>query len=134
MAQENPSWGEERIADELSLKLGLFVDSRTIGKYLKQGGRPRQPSGQRCATFLHNHASAVVACDFFTSVTATFHVLYVFVAIEIGSRRILLQRNGSSDGRVEALARHQQRTSKPASVQLQWKTCAGFSKITAITS
>jgi hypothetical protein len=34
----------------------------------------------------------------------------------------------------EALARHQQRTSKPASVQLQWKTCAGFSKITAITS
>jgi len=89
MAQENPSWGEERIADELSLKLGLFVDSRTIGKYLKQGGRPRQPSGQRWATFLHNHASAVVACDFFTSVTATFHVLYVFVAIEIGSLRIL---------------------------------------------
>ena len=29
------------------------------------------------------------ACDFFTSVTATFQVLYVFVAIEIGSRRIL---------------------------------------------
>jgi len=88
MAQENPSWGEERIADELSLKLGLFVDSRTIGKYLKQGERPRQPSDQRWATFLHNHASAVVACDFFTSVTATFQVLYVFVAIEIGSRRI----------------------------------------------
>ena len=30
MAQANPSWGEERIADELSLKLGLFVDSRTV--------------------------------------------------------------------------------------------------------
>jgi putative transposase len=89
MARENPSWGEERIANELSLKRGLFVDPRTIGKYLKQGGRPRQPSGQRWATFLHNHASAVVACDFFTSVTATFQLLYVFVAIEIGSRRIL---------------------------------------------
>jgi hypothetical protein len=28
-----------------------------------------------------------VACDFFTVVTATFRVLYVFVALEIGSRR-----------------------------------------------
>jgi putative transposase len=80
--------GEGRIADELSLKLGLFVDSRTAGKYLK-GGHPRQPSGQRWATFIHNHASAIVACDFFTSVTVTFQVLYVIVAIEIGSRRIL---------------------------------------------
>ena len=34
----------------------------------------------------------------------------------------------------EALARHQQRASKRAPVQLQWKTCAGFSKITAVTS
>ena len=34
----------------------------------------------------------------------------------------------------EALARHQQRASKRAPVQLQWKTCAGFSKITAIPS
>jgi len=34
----------------------------------------------------------------------------------------------------EALARHQQRASKRAPVQLQWKTCAGFSKIIAIPS
>jgi putative transposase len=32
MARENPSWGEGRIADELSLKLGLYVDPRTVGK------------------------------------------------------------------------------------------------------
>jgi hypothetical protein len=31
----------------------------------------------------------MVACDFFVSVTATFRVLYVFVAMDIGSRRIL---------------------------------------------
>jgi putative transposase len=90
MAEENPCWGEGRIADELSLKLGIIVDSRTVGKYIKQSGRPRQPVGQRWSTFIQNHAKAiVVACDFFTSVTATFQVLYVFVAIEIGSRRIL---------------------------------------------
>jgi putative transposase len=38
---------------------------------------------------MQNHATAIVACDFFTSVTKTFQVLYVFIAIEIGSRRIL---------------------------------------------
>ena len=34
----------------------------------------------------------------------------------------------------EALARHQQRATTSSPVQLQWKNCAGFSKITAITS
>jgi putative transposase len=33
MAGENPSWGEERIANELLLKLGLRVSPRTIRKY-----------------------------------------------------------------------------------------------------
>jgi hypothetical protein len=34
MARENPSWGEERIANELLLQLGLRVSPRTIRKYL----------------------------------------------------------------------------------------------------
>jgi putative transposase len=33
--------------------------------------------------------TTIVACHFFISATATFRVLYVFVAMEIGSRRIL---------------------------------------------
>jgi putative transposase len=68
MAEENPSWGEGRIADELSLQLGILVDSRTVGKYIKQSGRPQKPVGQRWSTFIQDHASAIVACDFFTSV------------------------------------------------------------------
>jgi hypothetical protein len=67
---------------------GILVDSRTVGKYMKQSRRPRQP-GQRWSTFLQNHANAIVACDLFTSVTATFRILYVFVAIEIGAPRLL---------------------------------------------
>ena len=35
VASENR--GERRIANQLSLKLGLLVDARTVGKYLKQG-------------------------------------------------------------------------------------------------
>ena len=89
MAHKNPTWGEERIADELKLKLSIRVSPRTVRKYLDRN----RPSGgnydQRWGTFVRNHAKAIVACDFFVSVTATFQILYVFVAMEIGTRRIL---------------------------------------------
>ena len=88
MVRENPTWGEERIADELMLKLGIRMSPRTVAKYLDMD-RPRGVSNQRWRTFIQNHAKAIVACDFFVSVTATFRVLYVFVAMEVGSRRIL---------------------------------------------
>jgi putative transposase len=35
-----------------------------------------------------NHAKKMVACDFFVAVTASFRLLYVFVVIEHGSRRL----------------------------------------------
>ena len=88
MARENPTWGEQRIANELSLKLGIRVSPRTVGKYSERGN-PRGNSGQRWTTFVRNHAQAIVACDYFVSVTASFRLLYVFVAMEVGSRRIL---------------------------------------------
>ena len=89
MAAENPLWGEERIANELRLKLGLRISPRTVAKYLpkRPPGRPR--GDQRWSTFLRNHARAMVACDFFVAVTATFRMLYVFVVIEHGARRLL---------------------------------------------
>ena len=88
MALENPVWGEERIASELLVKLGIRVSPRTVRKYMPK--RPeRQPRGdQRWSTFLKNHAKALVACDFFIAVNATFRLLYVFVVIEHGSRRL----------------------------------------------
>ncbi len=89
MASANPTWGEERIADELLLKLGIRVSPRIINKYLGSF-RPRgNTPGQRWATFVRNHAKGIVACDFLVSVTASMRVLYVFVAMEVGSRRIL---------------------------------------------
>lgn len=91
MAADNPIWGEARIADELLLKLGIRVSPRTVGKYLSGGSRPgRTPDPkQRWMTFVRNHAKAIVACDFFVVVTATFRVLYVFVLMEVGTRRIV---------------------------------------------
>jgi len=89
MAAENPLWGEERTANELLLKLGLRVSPRTVRKYLvkRPHGRPR---GDQCwSMFLRNHARAIVACDFFVAVTASFRLLFVFVMIEHGSRPLL---------------------------------------------
>ena len=90
MAVGNVTWGEERIADELKLKLGLRVSPRTVGKYLQQAGPRRAPDPQqRWLTFIRNHAKAIVACDFFTVVTISFRTLYAFVIMEVGTRRIL---------------------------------------------
>jgi hypothetical protein len=33
MATNNPTWGQERVADELSLKLGILVSPRTVKEY-----------------------------------------------------------------------------------------------------
>ena len=90
MAQANPTWGEERIANELCRKLGLTVSPRTVGRYLRPL-RPRRGGqrSQRWATFVRNHARAIVACDFFTTVTVRFRILYVFVVLDVGTRQIL---------------------------------------------
>ncbi len=89
MANENPSWGEERIANELLLKLGIQVSPRTVRKYLprRSPGRPR--GDLRWSTFLRLHAQGIIACDFMVVVTATFRLLYVFVVIEHRRRRLI---------------------------------------------
>jgi putative transposase len=90
MAAENPIWGEERIANELKLKLGIRVSPRTVAKYLKSRGPRREPDPkQRWLTFVRHHAKWIVASDFFVVVTVSFRTLYVFVIMELGTRRIL---------------------------------------------
>ena len=89
MAAENLTWGEERIADELWLKLQIRLSPRTVRKYIGQAPRPYGSKDQRWSTFIRNHANGIVACDFLVSVTVGFRILYIFVALEIGSRRLL---------------------------------------------
>ena len=92
MARENSSWGQERIANELLVKLGLRVSPRTIRKYLPESaGRAAVTArrDQRWSTFLKNHAAAIIACDFFVVANATFRILYVLVVMEHASRRII---------------------------------------------
>jgi putative transposase len=76
MSAQNPSWGQERIANELMLKLGIQVSPRTVQKYLNTPGPDCKPDPkQRWLTFVRNHANAIVESDFFVVVTVKFRIL-----------------------------------------------------------
>jgi len=64
MARYNPSWGEECIANELLLKIGIQISPRTVRKYMPKGPRGQPRGDQRWCTFVRTHASAILACDF----------------------------------------------------------------------
>jgi len=90
MVRANPTWGQARIANELSLKLGIRVSPRTVRTYWPTDLKPSpRRFSQTWSSFIRNHAQAMVACDFLVAATARFRILYIFVLLEIGSRRIV---------------------------------------------
>jgi transposase InsO family protein len=87
MARDNLAWGTKRIRGEL-LKLGLQVSKNAIRKYIKQV-RPPNSSKQGWAKFIRNHASQIWACDFLQTYDVLFRTVFVFVIVELGSRRVV---------------------------------------------
>lgn len=85
MAKENPLWGAEKIRGEL-LKLGIKLSKRTIQKYMP---KIKRKSGQTWSTFLKNHAGDIWACDFTVVHDLLFRPVYVFIIIEMKTRRIV---------------------------------------------
>jgi putative transposase len=77
VAQENPTWGQARVAAELSVKLGIYVSPRTVRAYWppepERRGR-RRTSSENWKTFVRNHAQSIVACDFLVVVTIRFEL------------------------------------------------------------
>jgi putative transposase len=63
MARENPSWGEERIANELLLKLGIHVSPRTVRKYLPPWipGRPRGDLRRHSCNCMHRESLPAIS-------------------------------------------------------------------------
>ena len=87
MAKENQLWGAERIRGEL-MKLGLEVSKRTIQRYMLKD-RQAPSSSQTWATFLKNQASGIWACDFTVVNDWLFRQWYIFVVMELKTRRII---------------------------------------------
>ena len=87
MAVENQSWGADRIRGEL-LKLGIRVAKSTIQRYTRDVREPRSPR-QNWLTFLRNHAGETWACDFVQTYDVFFRAVFVFVMVELASRRVV---------------------------------------------
>ena len=89
LARENPSWGYRCIHGEL-LVLGIKVAPSTVWEILRQAGIDPAPerTSTTWASFLRSQADALIACDFFETVTLTGARLFVLAAIEHASRRI----------------------------------------------
>ena len=85
---DHPEWGEDKIAEEFAAKFAIHHSASTIRRYMVP--RDRTPRGdQTWRTFIRNHSRDVWACDFLTQYTAFYAVAYVFVIMEISSRRIV---------------------------------------------
>ena len=88
MRSENLNWRAPKIHGEL-LKLGFDVSERTVARYLRHL-RPRADNAsQSWSAFLANYREVIVAFDFFTVPTLTFTLLYCFIVIEHGWRKVL---------------------------------------------
>ena len=87
--QENPCWGYRRIHGEL-LVLGIRIAASTVWEILQQAGIGPAPERTftTWASFLRSQADALLACDFFETVTLSGARLYVLAVIEHASRRI----------------------------------------------
>lgn len=89
LVRENPSWGYRRVHGEL-LVLGVSVAASIVWEILREAGIDPAPerSSSTWAAFLRSQAGALLACDFFETVTLSGARLHVFAVIEHATRRI----------------------------------------------
>ncbi len=95
LANENPGWGQQRIADELE-KLDVSICGNTVKAILREAGLGPQPNrrkntGTTWNEFMRIHANSIVAADFLTKEVWTLAgkvTCYVLFFIHLGSRKV----------------------------------------------
>lgn len=93
LAQENRSWGYDRIAGALQ-HLGYTISAQTVGNILKRHDIPPAPERKKTTTwkeFIRAHMEVLVATDFFTTEVWTWYGLttyYVLFFIRLGTREV----------------------------------------------
>jgi hypothetical protein len=94
LARENPGWGYRRVHGELLvlglLVLGVKVAASTVWEILTDAGIDPAPerTSDTWSGFLRSQADALLACDFFETVTLSGARMYVLAVIEHCTRRI----------------------------------------------
>ena len=95
MAQENPSWGYDRMVGALA-NLGYSVSDQTVGNVLKRQGiapAPQRKQTTRWRDFIRAHIEVLAGTDFFTVEVFTLKGLvtyYVLFFIQLETRRVCL--------------------------------------------
>ena len=86
LVRENPGWGYRRVHGEL-LVLGVKVAASTVWEILREADIDPAPerSSATWAGFLRSPAEALLACDFFETVTLSGARLHVLAVIEHAS-------------------------------------------------
>ena len=93
MAQENRSWGYDRIVGALA-NLGLTISAQTGGNILQRHGIPPAPERKMTTTwmeFIRTHMDVLVATGFFTAEVWTLGGLvtyYILFFIHLGTRQV----------------------------------------------
>ena len=93
MAQENRSWGYDRIVGALA-NLGFTVSDQTVGNVLKRHGIAPAPERKTTTTWkecIRTHMEVLVATDFFTAEVWTLGGLvtyYVLFFLRLGTREV----------------------------------------------
>jgi putative transposase len=93
MAEENRSWGYDRIVGALA-NLGYKVSDNTVGNILKRNGLAPAPKRKKTTTwkeFIRTHRDLLFGTDFFTAEVWTLSGLvtfYVLFFIRVSSREI----------------------------------------------
>ncbi len=93
MAQENPSWGYDRITGALA-NLGHRVSDQTVGNVLRRHGIPPAPQRKRTTTwaaFIRAHLAVLAGTDFFSVEVFTLRgsvTYYVLFFIHHETRRV----------------------------------------------
>src|SRR6266704_2408076 len=93
IAQENRSWGYDRIVGAL-VNLGYTISDQTVGNILKRHGIPPAPERKTTTTwkeFIRTHMDVLVATDFFTAEVWTLGGLvtyYVLFFLHLSRRKL----------------------------------------------
>ena len=93
MAQENPTWGYDRVVGALA-NVGHHLSDRTVGNILQRHGispAPQRKQTTRWRDFIRAHMDVLVGTDFFTVEVLTLKgpvTYYALLFIHLETRRV----------------------------------------------
>ena len=89
MKRLNPTWGDQRISDEL-VKIGYSASKVTVLKYLEIYGLhdPPENLGPSWREFISNHRFKI-SIDFTSLISLMGYQIYIFVMINLDTRKLI---------------------------------------------